>query len=107
MSSFGSFVFGAIAGGGLVYGSLTYHLLNTSEGLLLVPKLSATFSQTYVDIRGFTATDWANNRGLAAAVIRAGKENLLADAAVDTLRQSVHRFLGDAGLQPQPAPSGS
>lgn len=95
------FLLGAMVGGGLVYGSERYHVLRTNQGIETVPKLSASFSETYVDVRNFNATDWADHQGLAADVLRAGKEYLIKDAVVDQVRQKVDGLLKEFG---PPAP---
>ncbi len=91
------FVAGALIGGGVVYGSERYHLLRTNKGWETVPKLSASFSETYVDVRNFNASDWADHQGLAADVLRAHKEYLIKDAVVDQVRQKVDGLLQEFG----------
>ena len=63
MKSLRNLIFGMILGGAGVYVGLKYHVLNTPEGLQLVPKLEATFADTYVDIRQFTPADWNERLG--------------------------------------------
>jgi hypothetical protein len=89
------FILGMAVGGGMVYGAERYHVLRTSQGLETVPKLSASFSETYVDVRGFGASDWADHQGLAADVLRAHKEYLIQDAVADKVRQKVDGLLQD------------
>jgi hypothetical protein len=91
------FLAGALVGGGLVYGSERYHILRTNQGFEAVPKISASFNDVYVDVREFSAADWADHQGLAADVLRAGKENLIKDAVVDQVRQKVDGLLKEFG----------
>ncbi len=84
-----SFVFGLLVGGTFVYTSLKYHIVHANDGFHLVPKLTAEFSQTYVDIRQFDLNDWADHQPLAIALTRAGQAHLLHAAAVDGLRDAV------------------
>jgi hypothetical protein len=59
--------------------------------------LSASFSDVYVDVREFTASDWAQRQGLAADVLRAHKEYLIKDAVVDQVRDKVNGLLQEFG----------
>lgn len=97
MSRIGTFLFGVIVGGCLVYSAQRFHVLRTEDGLETVPKISATFSETFVDIRGFDASDWLEHKELAAAVIRAEKQHLLKQAVADTVQKQVDRWLDDLG----------
>lgn len=101
MKRFVTFVFGMIAGAGLLFGALNYHLVRADDGLHLVPKLNAKLSGTYVDIRGFTFADWAKNPDLAAALIDAGQRDLVEGTASDALRNGLNRFLDGSGAAPQ------
>ena len=103
MSQFGSFVLGGLVGGALVFGSLKHHVLRTDNGFTTVPKLSAEFGETYVDIREFGAAEWAEHKGLLAAIIHAKKGDLVADSAMDDARGHVDQFLERLdGLLPEP-----
>ncbi len=84
-----AFALGLVAGAGLVLGSQRYHVVQAADGWHLVPKASAGFSDTYVDIRGFTLTDWDSHRGLAVSLVQSDKGYLMQDSASESLRQSV------------------
>lgn len=99
MSRFSSFVIGFVLGGVVVFTSLKYHVLRTDEGFQLVPKLSATFSRTYYDVRGFDLNDWAQHRTLSAAVVQANKEHLFKGAAADSLTKGLESVLNDLGYR--------
>ncbi len=90
MGRLSTFVFGVIVGVVLTFGSQRYHVVRASDGFHLVPKLSASFSQAYVDVRSFGIADWAEHRGLAGAIIRAKKDHLLKGSATDQLRDGLH-----------------
>ncbi|HXT59095.1 MAG TPA: hypothetical protein VN699_10690 [Pirellulales bacterium] len=95
MGRLAMFILGMGVGGALVYGAERYHVLRTNQGLETVPKLSASFSETYVDVRGFGPSDWADHQGLAADVLRARKEYLIQGAVADKVRQKVDGLLQD------------
>ncbi|MDZ4819177.1 MAG: hypothetical protein SGJ20_09415 [Planctomycetota bacterium] len=84
---------GAVIGAGLIYGSLMYHLVQSKEGWDLVPKTSASFTDTYVDIRAFTVTDWTSHSELVAALIKAEKQNLMGESTVDQIKDSMGQML--------------
>lgn len=66
------FVSGLLIGGTLVFASLKYHIVRARDGHHLVPKLTAEFSETYVDIRDYDLHDWGSHQALAIALTRAG-----------------------------------
>jgi hypothetical protein len=96
-SRFGAFIFGFIAGGIFVLGSLKYHVIHADDGVHLVPKMGATFAETYVDIRNFTPNDWADHPNVSAAMVRAGKGHLMKGAAIDSLFDGVEGLLKSMG----------
>lgn len=93
MGRIGTFLLGTVVGGVAVFGSLQYHVLHAESGFHFVPKATVSFGDTYVDIREFTAQDWANNPDLALAVTRSGNQELMQGAAVDAVNASLQRFL--------------
>ncbi len=97
MSRIGWFVSGVIAGAVLMFGSLKYHFLYTKDGLKAVPKLSATLSETFLDVRDFSASDWAEHKSVMAAVIQADESELLQSAAIDSLRDGVGSWVDGIG----------
>lgn len=90
----GSLLTGAVLGGALVYGALLYHVLRTQDGVELVPKSTATFAETYVDIRTFGVSDWAAHKSLASDIVKAKKEHLFGNAAAHTLQEGLDSVMG-------------
>lgn len=88
-SRFGAFVFGMAVGGTLVFGAQRYHVVRTDRGVELVRKLSPGFGETYVDVRNYSAADWAEHPSIAAALMRSGNEHVLQDDAADSIRQEL------------------
>lgn len=86
------FFIGFVCGGIFIFGVLRYHVLHAEDGFHLIPKMGATASEPYLDVREFTASDWADHPAVAAAVVRAGRADLMKDSAVDSL------FDGAAGI---------
>lgn len=88
-----TFFWGMVVGAILLYGAMNYHVVNTHDGLQVVPKTTASLGDTYVDIRGFGIDDWAEHRDLAMALIKADKGELLGDAAISTVRETLEAWL--------------
>jgi len=95
MKRLSGFLFGIVVGGGLVFGGQRYHVLRTEQGFELVPKLSADFSDCYVDVRKFGASDWAAHKSLAAAILSAKKEHIFQDSTADSVRERVSGLLDE------------
>jgi hypothetical protein len=90
MSRLGCVVLGILVGAGLVYGALNYHVLRTEQGVEFVPKLSATFDETYIDVRQFGVSDWADHEQVARAVVKSGKDHILRDAATRSVQEGIN-----------------
>jgi hypothetical protein len=95
--SFGSFLCGATIGGSLVFGTLSYHVLRTNDGVQVVPKLSPDFHEAYVDVRQFTPMDWARHKTVVTAIVRAKKESIFQGAAIESLNQGVTGLVREFG----------
>jgi hypothetical protein len=80
---------GIAIGAAGVYGSLNYHLIHTQDGFEAIPKTSATFNDTYVDVRSFGVGDWADHKDLVAALIAAKKESVMGEAAEGAFRDRI------------------
>ncbi|MDZ4781942.1 MAG: hypothetical protein SGJ19_16970 [Planctomycetia bacterium] len=93
MKRFGGFFLGVLTGAALMFGSLKYHFLYTKDGLKAVPKQTATFSETLLDVREFGPSDWVDHPAVMAAVVKADESELLEAATVDSLRNSVDRWV--------------
>jgi hypothetical protein len=87
------FIVGAAVGAVLLYGAMTHHLVRTPKGLQIVPKTNASFDDSYVDVRSFSLSDWAEHRELVTAIVKAEKDQILGDAAEQTIEQSANRLL--------------
>lgn len=97
-----SFILGLIVGGALVCVALKYHVVRANDGVHLIPKTAPNFQEMYVDIRRFSLDDWNRHRTLAAALVKAGKTNLLNDGAGASFRDAVDGALGSFSSSPSP-----
>lgn len=97
MRRLGAVLFGVLLGGGLVWFGFHYHVVRTGEGLLYVPKTSATLVDTYVDIRDWSAEEWQDHPDLIAAVVKDGREELIVQpTSGDIIRRLFDKFRGAA-----------
>ena len=98
MGRAGSFAAGCVVGGAAIFTSLKYHVVHTNNGFEFVPKLTANFSETYVDVRKFTPSDWDDHKSLVAAMVKADKSDILGDATADHLRDAANDVLANLGF---------
>ncbi len=88
---------GFVLGVASVAGALQFHVLQTAEGLQVVPKVDSTLTDTYVDIRTFGVSEWNEHRPLVDALIKADRQDILKGAAVDGIKQGVDKLLDRMG----------
>ncbi|MCE9605394.1 MAG: hypothetical protein K8U03_10900 [Planctomycetia bacterium] len=101
MRGFGPFLMGCIFGGVAVFASLSYHFVQTKDGVEMIPKLTPTFTETYVDCRAFGPTDWAQHKQLTAAITQANKfEKVIGGQAVHQIQDAAQGFVDQFGRAP-------
>jgi hypothetical protein len=86
------FVGGFIAGIAALLVVQQNHIVRADEGFHLVPRVSAGYDDIYVDIREFGFDDWNDHQGLSMALVKSEKEDLLKDAAVNSVHDSINAF---------------
>lgn len=89
-----AFILGAVFGFGMHHLATTQHIVRAGDGLHLVPKVSATLADTYVDIRGFTAAQWSQHSELGIAIARSGNTALQEQAASGVLDNVMQDGIG-------------
>jgi hypothetical protein len=93
MNRIGTFFLGFLVGGVVVYTSLHFHIVRATEGLHFVPKVTSTFSETYVDVRDFGLDDWSQHPALVAALTQAGKTSILQGAITQPIQQAAEGLI--------------
>lgn len=93
MPRLSSFVLGVVTGAALLHAAMNYHVVRASDGLHIVAKQPARFSEAYVDIRAFSMADWAGHPQLASALVQANQQHLLGDSTAGAIQQSVNQML--------------
>lgn len=101
MKGFGPFLIGCILGGAAVFASLSYHFVQTKDGVEMIPKLTPTFSETYVDSRAFGPTDWTQRKQLVAAITQANKfDKVIGGQAIQHIQDAAQGFVNQFGQAP-------
>lgn len=90
MKRVSAFLAGIVVGMATLHTVMSYHLVQSKDGIHLIAKTPARLSESFVDIRSFTFSDWSGHPQLASALVQAGQQHLLGDSAATSLRQSVH-----------------
>ena len=71
------------------HAALNHHVVRAVDGVHLIPKISSGLTETYVDIRDCSLTDWNDHKTLAAAIMRAEKPDLLRNSMSTSLQSSI------------------
>jgi hypothetical protein len=93
------FLSGVVTGVLLLYAAMKVHIIRSSDGFNLVAKRPARLSETFVDIRAFSMTDWASRPQLASAIVQADKQHLLGGSATEAVQESMNRLLPEWSSQ--------
>jgi hypothetical protein len=93
MSRLSTFLLGMVAGAALLQGATNYHVVRAADGLHLIAKQPPRLSETYIDIRKFTMTDWAGHAQLATALVQANQQQLVRDAAAAALQEKARQLV--------------
>ena len=87
------FLLGMATGAVLLHAATLYHFVRASDGVHFIAKQPARLSETYVDIRSFKITDWAEHPQLASALVQANQQHLIGESAAGAFRESVNQAL--------------
>lgn len=95
-------LFCMLLGGAAAFGAFHYHVVWTKDGLTCVEKTRPELDDAWVDVRGWDAVKWSKHPRLAAALIKAGKGNVVVRAKPKGfLKRMFEKFdaaaRGDAG----------
>ncbi len=88
-----SFFAGVLTGGVILYFAMNYHIIHARDGWHLVPKAAAQLTNTFVDIRDYKISDWAQHADIAAALVNANRRDLIDSAVNDTFQSGVDRWI--------------
>lgn len=80
---------GMVIGFGICMVAMTYHIVYANDGVHLIAKIPARLEQPFVDLRGMSPQELAENPKLVAAIHAAKKDHLLAEEAKAQLEKKV------------------
>jgi hypothetical protein len=90
MGKFKPFLFGALFGAGTVFIGLQYHIVQSHEGVRVVPRTPQhAIGLAYVDIRNWGAEQWVDRPELARALVAHGSTDLVASSVTEGLVESI------------------
>tara|TARA_R110002095_G_scaffold167186_3_gene145025 strand:+ start:1211 stop:1540 length:330 start_codon:yes stop_codon:yes gene_type:complete len=70
-----------LIGAGGMYAAFEFHVVQSREGWLFIPKSQVGLDDTYADIRKWQATTWKSHPKLAQSLIDNGRGNLIMQSA--------------------------
>ena len=91
MKKFKPFLLGSLAGAGLMFGSLNYHVVQSHDGLQIVPRTpQPSLGLAYADIRQWDAQQWSDRSNLARALVAHGASDLISQSVVENVTRSMN-----------------
>lgn len=90
-------IIGIVVGGLLMFFSFNYHVVRTTDTMLVVPKSTTQLAGAYVDITDWDAADWVEQKEFTKSMVDAGHGDLVKTSVTKGLME---RVLGNIG---QPA----
>lgn len=91
------FFLGIVVGVAGLYMSENFYIVRSSETFHLIPKVASKLELPYRDIRNYTTDDWRNNTGLALAIVKSKKEDLLVESGLNGMQSQLEGFLQTLG----------
>ena len=85
------FLAGFLLGALVASVSLKFYLVRATDGYYVVPKATARWSGSYVDIRKFTLDEWRQRPELALAISQQEGTDLMSEATRQAVRRSAHQ----------------
>lgn len=90
MFGFKRVALGLLVGGGGMYFADHYHVVHTTEGVVVVPRAQQpSLRSAYADVRGWDAAKWAQYPELSQSMVTDGRSGLLIDGTTDGLMREL------------------
>ena len=80
---------GVLAGLVLVFVVSRFHLVRSSAGLHLIPKIENGWGHPYCDVRGYGVGEWTAHQSVVLAILKADRGDILEPAAYRSLRARI------------------
>ena len=84
-----NFLAGFLTGALTLFVAMCFHVVRAKDGFHVIPKVTASLKDPYVDIREFGFSDWQEHPELSAAIAKAEKSDILKDSAGDSIHRSI------------------
>ncbi len=98
MKNFKPFVLGCIAGCGVMFVALQYHIVQSHDSLQFVPRTpKSTLGLAYADVRQWQAEQWTDFPELARALVAHGSSDLIAASVANGITDSLDPDAGTIG----------
>ncbi|MEZ6058546.1 MAG: hypothetical protein R3C01_17735 [Planctomycetaceae bacterium] len=83
-------LFGLTIGAGGMFAADRYHLVNTPDGYVVIPRVqSPALLDSYANVRGWGTEQWSRNIPLSQAIVAGGRGDLISEGIrSDLLRQA-------------------
>lgn len=101
MKSFWCFIAGLVLGVSMMGIAYSYHFVRSGEGIVIVPKTTASLANVYVDITDWTLTEWGDHPAVMRALVEDGRSDLIKTSVADEALQNLLPSLG--GKEPEVA----
>ena len=89
---------GLVLGSGGMYFAHQYHVLNSSDGVIVVPRAETTsIADVYADIRGWSPEKWADSPQISAALLKDGRTDLMTRETASGLLGETKKALDFSG----------
>jgi hypothetical protein len=88
-----NFLLGVVVGFGLYHAASNFHLIYAKDGLHFIRKSPPRLAEVYVDVRDFDTQQWLAHPELVVAIEKAGKRDILQQAALDAVHQALEQAI--------------
>ncbi len=98
MNNLKPLIVGCVAGCGVMFIALQYHVVYSHDGLQLIPRMpQATLGLAWADVRNWDAEQWSDRPALVRALIAHGASDLMSESAASKISDSVDTKSGTIG----------
>ncbi|MCH2212755.1 MAG: hypothetical protein MK110_15735 [Fuerstiella sp.] len=98
MKNLKPFILGSIAGCGMMFVALQYHLVRSQEGFQLIPRApQAALGLAWADVREWDIQKWSDRPELARAAVSHGSSGLISESVAGEIKNSLETDSGTVG----------
>ncbi|MCH2200708.1 MAG: hypothetical protein MK102_01955 [Fuerstiella sp.] len=98
MKNLKSFILGSIAGCGMMFAAMQYHLIRSHDGFRFIPRTpQTTLGLAWADVRDWDAQKWSDRPQLTRALVAHGSSDLISESVANDIRNSLDSDSGTIG----------